>query len=298
MYLYNITIIIIIMMFKIYRKYSSFYKPKKIKIINVSCNIGQKKLGVEQGGFHILNNFLNNKLINKSISFSNIPDIKCIIINNTKSYYQLKKAVDKSLNENDKTLILGGDHSISSSSIPSFLDKYRENAHIFWIDAHADINTKESSLTQNTHGMSLSKIFGLMKNDVSQNYYPDFSQLSYLGLREIDNFENKLIKTNNIDILNISDIKNINEKFINKNLYVSIDVDALDHSDMPCTGTISQKKGLCIDELIVFLKNISINNNIECLDIVEFNPKIGTQNDVIKSTNNINKILINLLEYI
>jgi len=285
-------------MFKIYRKYSSFYKPKQIKIINVSCNIGQKKLGVEQGGFHILNNFFNNKLINKSISFANLPDIQCIIINKKNTYFQLKKAVDKSLKENETTLILGGDHSISSSSIPSFLDKYREDAHILWIDAHADINTKESSLTQNTHGMSLAKIFGLMKNDVNQNYYPNFSQLSYLGLREIDNFENNLIKTNNIDILNISDTININDKFINKKLYVSIDVDALDHSNMPCTGTMSLKKGLFVDELIVFLKNISINNNIKCLDIVEFNPQIGTQNDVIKSTNNINKILINLLECI
>tara|TARA_B100002052_G_C15872149_1_gene595222 strand:+ start:1185 stop:2045 length:861 start_codon:yes stop_codon:yes gene_type:complete len=274
----------------------NFLTQNKIKIINVYCNIGQKKIGVEQGGFHILNNFLNTE----SISFSNIMDIKCIIINNKKRYSQLTKAVRESLNENETILILGGDHSISSASIPSFLDKYRKNAHILWIDAHADINTKESSLTKNSHGMSLAKIFGLMKNDVIQNYYPSFSQLTYLGLRETDDFEKNIIQTNNIDILNISDIRNNKfnyNKFRNKKLYISIDVDVLDISEMSSTGRPSKKKGLITDELILFLQNICThhNDNIKCIDIVEFNPLIGTQKDIDKSVNNITKLLLGIL---
>lgn len=281
-----------------FSRYRNFLTQNKIKIINVYCNIGQKKIGVEQGEFHILNKFLNTE----SISFSNMMDIKCIIINNKNRYSQLTKAVQESLNKNETILILGGDHSISSASIPSFLDKYREDAHILWIDAHADINTKESSLTKNSHGMSLAKIFGLMENDVdvTQNYYPSFSQLTYLGLRETDDFEKSIIQTNNIDILNISDIRNNKfnyNKFLNKKLYISIDVDVFDISEMLSTGTPSKKKGLFIDELILFLKNISIrhNNNIKCLDIVEFNPLIGTQKDIDKSTNNITKLLLGIL---
>lgn len=270
---------------------------RRIKIINVYCNIGQKKIGVEQGGFHVIKHLIDTPSVSL---LSNLMDIKCILIDNNNKYYYLKNAVQKSLDENEITLIFGGDHSISSASLPAFLDKYREDAHILWIDAHADINTKHSSLTNNSHGMSLAKVFGLMENDVDQKYYPRFSQLTYLGLREIDPFENEIIKKNNICVWDVNDIRNhkLNyNKFKNKKLYISIDVDVLDFIDMPSTGTVS-KNGLLLEELITCLQRILMNNNVKCLDIVEFNPLIGTDKEIMKSTKNINKLLANLLLYV
>jgi len=279
-----------------FRNISTILNKKKIKIINVYCNIGQKKIGVEQGGFYIIQNFFNND----STLFKNIMNMTCILINNKNDYNQLKNSVNKSLEKNEQIIILGGDHSITSASMPSFLEKYKNDSHILWIDAHADINTKTSSLTKNSHGMSLAKIFNLMENDVSQKYIPNFSQLTYLGLRDIDEFEKNIIIKNNIDIISISDIQNNNinyNNFNNKKLYISIDVDVLDYIDMPSTGVIS-KNGLLLDELLTCLNNICTNNNVKCIDIVEFNPLLGTKDQVNKSINNINKLLINLLKSI
>lgn len=283
-------------MFNKFRNVSHILR-NKVNIINVYCNIGQNKIGVEQGGFHIIKHLINTSSVS---SLSNLKDIKCVLINNINKYYYLKNAVQKSLDENEITLIFGGDHSISSASLPAFLDKYREDAHILWIDAHADINTKQSSLTNNSHGMSLAKVFGLMENDVDQKYYPSFSQLTYLGLRETDPFEKEIIQKNNICVWDVNAIRNnkLNyNKFKNKKLYISIDVDVLDFIDMPSTGTVS-KNGLLIDELIMCLQRILRNKNVKCLDIVEFNPLIGTDNEIIKSTKNIDKLLVNLLLYV
>ena len=57
-------------------------------------------------------------------------------------------------------MIIGGDHSMSIASVAYTLNR-DPNAKVLWIDAHADINTYNSSTTKNLHGMPLSFITGL-----------------------------------------------------------------------------------------------------------------------------------------
>ena len=49
------------------------------------------------------------------------------------------------------TLNIGGDHSISIGTVLSSINKNQDTG-VFWIDAHPDINTLDSSLTKRTHG--------------------------------------------------------------------------------------------------------------------------------------------------
>ena len=145
------------------------------------------------------------------------------------------------------------------------------------------INTYKTSATKNTHGMPLSKIFGLMTHDVKQLYTPKFSQLTYYGLRSVDIPEQKVIENNNINAYTSNEIKNnlndilleITETIKNKTVFISFDIDALDSSLVPCTGT-SVPNGL---EEIHVIKLLNTVDNLRCLEIVEYNPLLGSKSD-------------------
>jgi len=59
-----------------------------------------------------------------------------------------------------RPLLLGGDHSVSSSSVLASLKKY-PNLQVIWVDAHPDMHTYDSTVSGNTHGTPLSIATGL-----------------------------------------------------------------------------------------------------------------------------------------
>merc|ERR1712062_561253 len=99
----------------------------------------------------------------------------------------------------DNTLVAGGDHSVAIGSLLGSLHEFEETKPtvnsrlgVIWIDAHADINTLESSESGNVHGMPLAFITGIDRswnwvNDLDLKL--DFSDLYYWGIRDIDNAE-------------------------------------------------------------------------------------------------------------
>ena len=254
----------------------------QLHVISAFCKAGQKLSGVELGSTSLLKYIKNPKYIDLITNFEN-----------EYSYVSLNNLVKKSLaDSNYKTCILGGDHSICSATIPAFFDTYKENGHVLWIDAHADINTIDSSPSGNSHGMPLAKAFGLEKNIVFNKYKPNFKQLTYLGLRDLDFFEKSFIENNNIKCFNMGKYTEnmLINNLKNKNLYISFDVDSLEPKNMPCTGT-KVSNGIDIDELCVLIQNINDKCTINCFDIVEYNPKIGNEEEIMLSEINIAKYI-------
>ena len=60
----------------------------------------------------------------------------------------------------DKIATLGGDCGVDMIPISYLNKKYKCGLGIFWIDAHADIHTPESSPSQNFHGMPIRIMMG------------------------------------------------------------------------------------------------------------------------------------------
>src|SRR3954453_11144956 len=76
---------------------------------------------------------------------------------------RLAEAVYNTLKEGRKPIVLGGDHSIAVGTTSGISRYYRErgqNIGLIWIDAHADMNTPDSSPSGNVHGMPLACIIG------------------------------------------------------------------------------------------------------------------------------------------
>lgn len=237
-------------------------------IILCPSNLGQKKKGVEHFPELISKDIKSKFNINKLNLDNNIFKASHNIYKNCL---------------NNKSICIGGDHSISIATGAASLNKYK-NTKFIWIDAHADINTYRESKTKNYHGMPLAYLTGIDKNKSFQfikNYLP-LNNLYYIGLRDVDNFEKKILHKNNIQNIKYQSVNNNYlkiyhdlKKFINKNpVHISFDVDSIDPKFISSTGTIV-KNGLNIHPAKKLLKLLIDNENVLCLDIVEMNMEIN-----------------------
>lgn len=106
-------------------------------------------------------------------------------------------------------LMLGGDHSIPIGTI-SGVKKARPNTGVVWVDAHADINTPETSNSGNLHGMPLAFLLGLVDNAKTLPSFEHFEpclqpeDIVYIGLRDVDKEEKKIIKELGIKAFTVS----------------------------------------------------------------------------------------------
>lgn len=254
---------------------------------NFRCKFGQKKDGVQLGGDMIL-----NSNIMKQRRLRNIP-INTIDINKYSHYRDGYNAVNNGLKKGLININFGGDHSIAVSTIQPLLDHYKNDLLVIWIDAHADINTYQASNTKNIHGMPLASLTGLMPHWYwvkKTRFVLPMNNLLYVGIRDLDQFEESIIKNKEISYFNsfdkdvITTIKNSPAKYI----HISCDIDGLDPEFTPSTGTTSLN-GLRVKNINKII-NVS-KDRLVGFDLVEFNPLIGNKRDVKKTLLNINKIL-------
>ena len=266
------------------------------QIIMNRNSFGQKKEGVKYGGEFIKNCI---KLNTKTSELKNMKyyelDCEGNMIKNLKSIYNANKRII------GKRVNIGGDHSITIGTGAYTLNTYKRPKFI-WLDAHADINDYENSETKNYHGMPLNYLTGLSKlNNI--DFIKDklrFENLLYIGIRDIDEYEKRIINKYKINVITIDDMKNKKEEslkrineFVDKNpLHLSFDVDVLDPKYMKSTGT-PVKGGLDIDSVISIINEKK--ENIVNLDICEFNEELGTKEERMKSLENLNEIIKKIL---
>lgn len=119
--------------------------------------------------------------------------------------------------EGRMTLTLGGDHSIAIGTIAGTAKATRERLGreiaVIWVDAHADINTPETSDSGNIHGMPVAFLTGLAKDD-NEEYFGwlkedmrlSVKKLVYIGLRSVDIGEKQILRENGIKAFSMFDI--------------------------------------------------------------------------------------------
>lgn len=148
-------------------------------------------------------------------------------------------------------LTLGGDHSIAIGTIAGTAKAMRERLGremaVIWVDAHADINTPETSDSGNIHGMPVAFLTGLAKESPEEcfGWLLDENRIStqklvYIGLRDIDRGEKRILREHKINAYSMHDvdrhgigkIMDMAMAWIGRDtpVHLSFDVDALDPS--------------------------------------------------------------------
>ena len=175
-----------------------------------------------------------------------------------------KVLVDK----NKFPLILGGEHSLTPGAIRPFVKKFGKIC-LLHFDAHADL--------RNSYNGNLFSHASAIRRCLDN---PNVSVISF-GIRNISSSEISFLKKNKkrISIFWAKDKSKWNlakfKKIIkNKKVYLTFDVDGLDSSLMPATGT-PEPGGLFWDETIKIIKIAAQSSNIVGADINELSPIKG-----------------------
>ncbi len=241
------------------------HKLRKFKPVIGMCSQGQKKQGVNEGGIYLYNHI-----------FRDLCDSKPFVIqheqfDDARGYLKLYQTCHK-LN---KPLLLGGDHSVSSSSVMASLQKYKD-LNVIWVDAHPDIHTYDSTASGNKHGTPLSICTGMEQEHWASRMNLrklDFSRLTYVGIRDIDEFEGATIKKENIRVLDTQDCIEYIKK-LDGPIHISFDVDALDPELVDSTGT-KVPDGMEPDQVKSLIEIALDMDKLVSLDVVEFNKDLG-----------------------
>ena len=268
---------------------------KKYQIIGVSMSCGSPTSGSEKSSTAFYNYFLNNNIscLYKKIKAKNRVSFKDKELYSKKSIkitsHRLYKEINKAYKKELIPFIIGGDHSLSIGSVAASINKYRDDVLVVWIDAHADINTKESSMSHYIHGMPNAISIGLTCKELSpikQKEVLKGNNLVILGARSIDDGEYPILKDNNVRYISVKEIRkiginnyleNIRKNSNAKYVHLSFDVDCLDPSEFISTG-YNIEDGFMVNEVKQILSFFNENYKLELFECVEYNPNIDKDN--------------------
>jgi arginase len=191
-------------------------------------------------------------------------------------------------------LVVGGDHAISIGTISGHLDADPEIA-VLYVDAHADINTFETSPSKNVHGMdvmfqipNIKAPKPLTRLDRLPWLTPKLkpSRLAYIGLRSVDDLEWPIIHENNITYFTNESVHSLGidtviekalyaiDPYQNRSLHLNFDIDAVDPKFAPATGT-PVVGGLSISEGMAIASALHKTGRLQLLEMVEVNPSLA-----------------------
>jgi arginase len=213
---------------------------------------------------------------NEKIKFIPLSPSPLDAVDNIKCYQPILEQMEafRSILSNldlDKIATLGGDCGVDIIPVSYLNKKYKGSLGILWIDAHADIHTPESSPSKNFHGMPIRMLLGEGNENILELLFSTLrhEQFCYLGLRDVDEAEEKFIETHNIerhDECKFEVLQNFIKVF--ENSYIHLDLDVLDQSEFKHTG-FPTDNGFKIEEDVSLIDRIKEYTNVVGICVTE-----------------------------
>ena len=215
-------------------------------------------------------------------NLTTIDNIKCYepILEQTSHFRQI--LADSKLN---KVSTIGGDCGIEIVPI-SYLNKlYQEDICIVYIDAHADLNTPDSSPSKTFHGMPLRTLLGEGNKKFIDLLFSTLNpeQVCYVGLRDLDEPEKEYISRHNMTTITNCQYANIQNKINNfNNIYIHLDLDVLDKSEFEFSMFPTTSKGFLVSDVVHLVEKIKMHHNVVGFCITESTATTLEQLNAIK----------------
>ncbi|EEQ83963.1 arginase [Blastomyces dermatitidis ER-3] len=286
-------------------------KPNEVGVVAVGFAQGQCKPGVDAGPTALIDAGLLQQLhedLDYKVSYDNTVHSYSDIVPTTDPDFRgmkkplavsaatekLSQQVYEHARDGKFVLTLGGDHSIAIGTVSGTAKAIRERLGremaLIWVDAHADINTPETSGSGNIHGMPVAFLTGLAKEDrrdifgwLEKDHLINTRKLVYIGLRDVDRGEKKILRENGIKAFSMHDVDKhgigrVVEMALahigsDTPIHLSFDVDALDPQWAPSTGT-PVRGGLTLREGDFIAECVHETGNLVAMDLVEVNPSL------------------------
>jgi arginase len=268
---------------------------QRVDIVGVPMDLGASRRGVDMGPSAVRYARLHEKL--RALGIPKIVDRGDLIVPIRESadstdasakYFNvindvcnaLASVVECAVNDGGLPIVLGGDHSIAMGTLAGLTRARGEPPGLIWVDAHADINSPHSSGTGNVHGMPL---YFALKNGVAR---PEHSV--QIGLRDVDPGEKRLLREFGVKAFTMSDVDKRGLMHVmeearaiagsdERPIHVSFDMDAIDPSEAPGTGT-PVKGGLSYREAHLVMEMLYDSEQLGSIEMVEINPIFDYRN--------------------
>jgi len=204
------------------------------------------------------------------------------------------KKVERIVRKGHFPLVLGGDHSIALGTLGG-LARARGPGGVLWIDAHADMNTSETTPSGNVHGMALAAALGIAGPEFSREAWPlpavEPGRAALIGTRSLDQGERDLLGRLDAKVFTMTDLDRMGvETVMNAAIehvqdgtptHVSFDMDVVDPEVAPGVGT-PVRGGLSYREAHLALELIAESGLVDSLEVVEVNPVLDRENETGK----------------
>jgi arginase len=282
---------------------------KRVSILGVPMSFGQSKSGVDLGPGAIRVAGLAPRI--KRLGYE-VDDRGDLPIERPRSvpdagdklkYLQeiqvacerLAEWVEQSVDAGELPITIGGDHSIAIGSLAGVAKAFRKRDQrlgLIYFDAHADMNTPQSSPSGNIHGMPLAVLLGYGAPELVNigGFAPKINpQLcAHVGARDLDSGERELIRQLGMRFFTM---REIDERGLaacmddaiqiatqgTGGYAVTFDVDALDPGDAPGSGTLV-RGGLSYREAHLAMEKIAEDGSMRSLEVVEINTALDVNN--------------------
>lgn len=205
------------------------------------------------------------------------------------------------LQDNSFPVILGGDHAIAIGTFSAISSYFREtegDIGLIWFDAHADINTPETSLSGNIHGMPLAVLLGQGSESLVnlEGFSPKLKPkyFAHVGARDLDAGEKRRVRDLDLrdSFFTMSDIDKrgmlacVNDAIdiasqAPAGYAVTFDVDMIDPRFAPGSGTLV-RGGATYREAHLALETIAERGGMRSFEIVEVNPMLDQSNITVE----------------
>jgi arginase len=268
---------------------------QRVDIVGVPMDLGASRRGVDMGPSAVryakLNEALRELGIAEIVDRGNLhvpiresadaPDASAkyfAVINDVCE--DLARLVEEAVGAGGLPIVLGGDHSIAVGTLDGLTRARGTPPGLIWVDAHADINSPESSSTGNVHGMPL--YFALRKGFASAE------RSVQIGLRDVDPHEKRLLREFGVKTFTMTEVDKLGMVHVMEQaltiagaseipIHVSFDMDAIDPSEAPGTGT-PVKGGLSYREAHLVMEMLYESGKLGSIEMVEINPILDHRN--------------------
>jgi arginase len=282
---------------------------KRVSILGVPLGFGCGIPGVDIGPAALRVARLNQRVAQLGYEVRDLGDMRIVRpsemaepVRGIKYLPEIAKACEELAAEAQNILragelpvTLGGDHSIAIGSISGVSAFYHERDQpvgLIWFDAHADMNTPETSPSGNIHGMPLSALLGFGPPELTGigGFAPKLDPrfCAHIGARDIDPGERELIHQLGLRFFTMREIDErgmaacIDDAIAIASkapagYSVTFDVDALDPGDAPGSGTLV-RGGLSYREAHLAMEKIAEAGGMRSLEVVEINTALDINN--------------------
>jgi arginase len=282
---------------------------QNIAIIGVPLDLGAGRRGVDMGpsalrlaglggrvaelGYMVQD--LGNVFVEQQESTSSGPQDAKYLFQISSVCTSLADMVDGAVRGGQFPLVLGGDHSLAVGTVAGIANAYRQRKQkigIIWVDAHADMNTPQTSPSGNVHGMPLACCIGEGPAELTNllGFSPkvDPRNIALVGIRDVDVTERSRVRASGIRPFTMRDIDERGLREVmgeaiavasegTAGIHLSLDMDVVDPDEAPGVGT-PVRGGVTYREAHLAMEIVCDSGRLTSMEVVEVNPVLDTAN--------------------